>query len=62
MSVPARARPAGSRGAAARGDPVFRFPFHRLLLLSPIAALIAQLVLTAAAAAVTGGGDFPIRR
>lgn len=41
---------------------MFRFPFHRSLLLSPIAALIAQLVLTAAAAAVTGGGDFPIRR
>ena len=29
------------------------------LFWSPVAAVIAQLVLTAAAAAATGGGDFP---
>jgi len=39
-----------------------RFRLRRSLLLSPLAALIAQLVLTAVAAAATGGGDFPIRR
>ncbi|MEO7296800.1 MAG: hypothetical protein ABIZ57_11745 [Candidatus Limnocylindria bacterium] len=39
-----------------------RFPLRRSLLWSPLAALIAQLVLAAAAAAVTGGGDFPVRR
>jgi hypothetical protein len=35
---------------------------RRPLLLSSIAALAAQLALTAVAAAVTGGGDFPIIR
>ena len=35
---------------------------HRLrnaLIWSPIAALVAQLLLAAVAAAATGGGDFP---
>lgn len=32
------------------------------LLWSPIAALIAQLVLAGVVAAVTGGGDFPKAR
>ena len=41
---------------------VSRFPLRRSLLWSPLVALVAQLVLAAAAAAVTGGGDFPIRR
>ncbi len=39
-----------------------RLPFRRSFLWSPLAALIAQLLLTAAAAAVSGGGDFPVRR
>ncbi|MGI8998775.1 MAG: hypothetical protein ACR2GO_03600 [Candidatus Limnocylindria bacterium] len=39
-----------------------RFPIRRSLLWSPLVALIAQLALAAAAAAVTGGGDFPARR
>jgi hypothetical protein len=39
-----------------------RLPFRRSFLWSPLAALVAQLVLAAVAAAVTGGGDFPIRR
>ena len=35
---------------------------HRLCLaLTPLAALVLQLALTAGAAAVTGGGDFPSR-
>ena len=29
------------------------------LLWSPIAALVAQLILAGVAAAITGGGDFP---
>lgn len=41
---------------------VSRFPLRRSLLWSPIVAMIVQLVLAAAAAAVTGGGDFPVRR
>jgi len=41
---------------------VSRFLLRRSLLWSPLAALVAQLILTAAVAAVTGGGDFPIRR
>ncbi len=32
------------------------------LLWSPIAALVAQLILAGVVAAVTGGGDFPARR
>lgn len=36
-----------------------RFPYS--LLVSPIAAVALQLVLTAVAAAATGGGDFPPR-
>ena len=32
------------------------------LLWSPFAALAAQLILAGVVAAVTGGGDFPIRR
>ena len=39
-----------------------RLPFRRSFLWSPLAALVAQLLLTAVAAAVTGGGDFPVRR
>lgn len=39
-----------------------RFPLRRSLLWSPLAAMIAQLALAAAAAAVTGGADFPVRR
>jgi hypothetical protein len=39
-----------------------RLPTRRSILMSPLAALVAQLLLTAVAAAVTGGGDFPIRR
>ena len=39
-----------------------RFSFRRLFLISPLAALVAQLLLAAAASAVTGGCDFPIRR
>lgn len=32
------------------------------VLWSPIAALVAQLILAGVVAAVTGGGDFPARR
>ena len=32
---------------------------RRPLFLSPIAAILAQLLLSAAVAAATGGGDFP---
>ena len=39
-----------------------RLPFRRSFLWSPLAALVAQLLLTAVASAVTGGGDFPVRR
>jgi hypothetical protein len=41
---------------------VSRFPLRRSFLLSPLAVLVAQLLLAAVAAASTGGGDFPIRR
>lgn len=34
---------------------------HRLVW-SPLLAIVAQLVMAAAAAAVTGGADFPLRR
>jgi hypothetical protein len=34
----------------------------RPLIWSPIAAIAAQLILTAVTAAVTGGADFPLRR
>jgi hypothetical protein len=36
--------------------------FRNPLLWSPIAALIAQLVLAGVVAAITGGGDFPKSR
>ncbi len=35
---------------------------YRVLLWSPALALVAQLALAAAAAAATGGADFPLRR
>lgn len=34
---------------------------HRLIW-SPLLAIVAQLALAVAAAAVTGGADFPLRR
>ncbi len=35
---------------------------HHPFVWSPILAAAAQLVLAAAVAAVSGGGDFPVRR
>ena len=35
---------------------------HHPLVLSPVLAVAAQLVLATAVGAVTGGGDFPVRR
>ena len=35
--------------------------FRNPLVWSPIAAVVAQLLLTAVAAAASGGGDFPMR-
>ncbi len=35
---------------------------HHPLVWSPILAGAAQLILAAAVAAVSGGGDFPVRR
>ena len=35
---------------------------HHPLVWSPILAIAAQLMLAAAVAAVSGGGDFPVRR
>ena len=50
------------RGPAAGADEVFAMLHLRLRnprIWSPIAAVLAQLLLTAAAAGSTGGGDFP---
>ena len=35
--------------------------YRNPLVWSPIAAIVAQLVLVAVAAAASGGGDFPMR-
>jgi hypothetical protein len=35
---------------------------HHPLVWSPVLAAAGQLVLASAVAAVTGGGDFPVRR
>jgi hypothetical protein len=35
--------------------------FRNPLIWSPIAAMVAQLLVTAVAAAASGGGDFPMR-
>jgi hypothetical protein len=40
---------------------MFARHLRRPLVWSPIAAVIAQLLLTAVAAAASGGGDFPLR-
>jgi hypothetical protein len=55
----ARPREAGHAHEEAH---VSRFTLRRPILISPLAALVAQLLLAAAASAVTGGGDFPLRR
>ena len=55
----ARPRDAGHAHEEAH---VSRFSVRRPILISPLAALVAQLLLVAAATAVTGGGDFPLRR
>ena len=57
------ARPHGGRQTADEASQeVAPMPFRRFrnpLIWSPVLATLAQLVLTAVAAAASGGGDFP---
>jgi hypothetical protein len=47
---------------AARGPVMLPPRLRHRLVWSPLLAIVAQLVMAAAAAAVTGGADFPLRR
>jgi hypothetical protein len=60
----ARPRDAIGRVVAriARGPDMLPPRLRHRLAWSPLLAIAAQLVLAAAAAAVTGGADFPLRR
>ena len=52
-----------SRGQVERkGHPMIPRWLRNPLLWSPVAALVAQLILAGVVAAVSGGGDFPARR
>ena len=62
MVRPGHARHPGRAARARGGSIVVRRWLRNPLVWSPIAAFIAQLLITTAVAAVTGGGDFPLRR
>ena len=55
------ARHHGVRDVAQKEHQMIRRWTHHPLLWSPLLAIIAQLMMAAGAAAVTGGGDFPRR-
>ena len=62
MASHAGSVPTAGASPAAGADEVFAMLHRRLrnpLIWSPVAAILAQLLYSAAVAAATGGGDFP---